>query len=65
MELLRGIYHAKLPLQDMILCYAEVGRFIAWRHGLRGIKQKIRNRLRRLDPSSQASPSVKPDSGAP
>jgi glycosyltransferase involved in cell wall biosynthesis len=64
-ELLLGIHHARLSSRDMLLCYAEVGRFIAWRNGLRGIKRKIRNRLGRLVPGLGASPSVNPDSSAP
>ncbi len=64
-ELLRGIYHAKLAPGETILCLAEVGRFIAWRNGLRGIKQKIRSRLGLLDPRPQAGHSIKPGPGMP
>jgi glycosyltransferase involved in cell wall biosynthesis len=63
-ELVQGIRHAKLSFRETMLCYAEVGRFIAWRHGLRGIKQKIRNRLRVLDPQPDTSAKPHSDSGA-
>ncbi len=64
-ELLLGIYHAKLAPWETILCVAGVGRFIAWRNGLRGIKRKVPARLGILDPRSDVSQSAKPSPGGP
>ena len=58
-ELVLGICHARLAPLETVLCMAEIGRFIAWRHGLRGTKQKIRDRLKVLDPRPQVAPKEK------